>query len=143
MKDIVPHLREVRHEKSSFSIIVISSIMAGFVLLAFLILTPVPAAIPENCETITGTVARVYSPCCKDVVIELQDDGHRYHINRALQRGIELRAFDTQLLNNPVTLHYIRTHWSPLDPFGELRPVAQVASGGEILYSTFPKVSPE
>lgn len=141
MKDIVPNLREVRHEKSSLSIIVISSIMAGFVLLAFLVLTPVPSALPENCETIAGKVANIYSPCCEDVVIELESDGHRYHINRGLERGIELRAFDTQLLDKHVTLHYIRTHWSPLDPFGELRPVAQVVLGGEILYSTFPEVS--
>jgi|GEM_PF-3006605 len=138
MKNIVPTLREIRHEKSSLSVILISCIMAGFILLAFLVVTPVPFALPENCKMVRGKVTRVFSPCCADVVIELAGDSHNYHINRGLERGIDLDVFNAELIEEEVTLQYIRTHWTPLDPFGELRPVAQVSLGNKVLYSAFP-----
>jgi hypothetical protein len=136
MKDIVPTLRELRHEKS-VSAILISGLAAGCLLLFILIFTPVPAAVIENCDVISGEVTAVHSPCCLDVVIELAGDEHHYHINRGLERGIDLDDFRQRLPGANATIHYIRTYWTPLDPAGKLRPVAQVAVGKEVLYSDF------
>ena len=138
MKDIVPTLRELRHERS-ISIILVSGLVAGCLLLCVLIFSPVPVATPENCDVISGKVTAVHSPCCSDVVIELAGDDHTYHINRGLENGIVLVDFREQLLGSIAAMHYIRTYWTPLDPAGKLRPVAQVAVGEEVLFSAFPE----
>lgn len=138
MKDIVPTLREMRHEKS-VSMILVSGLVAGCLLLCVLLFNPVPAAVTENCDVISGEVTAVHSPCCFDVVIELAGDDHHYHINRGLEKGIDLAVLRNQLLGATATLHHIRTNWTPLDPAGKLRPVAQVAVEDEVLFSAFPE----
>ncbi len=110
-----------------------------FGLMAFALIgissNPVPAAKPENCETVTGRVVGVDSPCCRDVVLKLENDPRVYYINRGLDREIDLERLRANLSDTPVTLQVIRRTWSPLDPTHQMAPVAQVIAGDKVVFS--------
>jgi hypothetical protein len=110
--------------------------LAGvFLILLIMIFTPVPTPTADNTFVVEGKVTQVISPCCEDIRVRLEDDKHYYHINRGLERGIDLAAFEKALLGKTVTVEVIRTNWTPLDPGRHLRPVAQILDGEKEVYN--------
>lgn len=111
---------------------VLGVVMAALVVMA---LTPVPRPTPERCYTVTGRVASVTTPCCLDVSIWLEGDTHRYHINRGVERGIDVAAWHQRLAGKQVQLKVIRRNWSPLDRTHELAPVAEVSDPDGLVFT--------
>lgn len=105
--------------------------------LLVLALSPVPPARPGNCFEISGRVTEVTSPCCQDIVLRMAGDPHTYYINRGMDRGFDPRELSTRLIGREARLSVIRRGWSPLDPFHAMAPVARVALGDDVLFSTF------
>lgn len=104
-------------------------------MLLVMVFTPVPQPIPENCKVVEGKVLKVYSPCCQDVGIKLEADEDRYYINRGLERGIDVEAWQQSLEGQVVQLSVIRRNWTPLDPSHSMQPVAELRLKEQVYFS--------
>lgn len=111
----------------------------ALVVLVVLALTPVPRATPQGCDTVTGRVASVTTPCCLDVHLWLEGDPHRYYINRGVEQGIDVAAWHRRLAGKQVELKVIRRSWSPLDRHHEMAPVAEVRDPDGLLFTLIEK----
>jgi hypothetical protein len=90
----------------------------------------------DNCLWVEGTITTLREGGVKDVVIFLRDVPERFYINRGLENGLELEALQYRLKGKHVRLGYI-DHWTPLDPKGENRHVAELQFDGEVVYTEF------
>ncbi len=121
-----------------FKQLLASIMIMAFITLLFLSFSPLPKATYENCEKITGEVINVFKGSGKnDIVINLKNDGNYYYVNRGLERGLNLEALQTQLINNNITLYYVK-HWSLLDPYNKTRHVARLDFDGNKIYNEMP-----
>ena len=106
-----------------------------FFLMAVLILSPIPSATHDNCVAIIGQVEKVIEGEGEnDFVIFLKDDNSYYYVNRGLERGLDLKTLQEQLVGQSITLHYVK-HWSPLDPQNQSRHIARLDFDGEYVYN--------
>jgi len=109
--------------------------VALFGYLVLLALRPVPVPTDENTYWVEGQVVSAGSPCCEDIVIRLRDDTHDYYINRGMERLAAPEEFCGDLPGRSVRIRVIR-HWTPLDPRGRLKSVANVVVGGEAWFDS-------
>lgn len=106
----------------------------GLLILFGFSLRKVPAPLHENCSTVRGTVEKVHSPCCSDIVIQLANNKRTYYINRGLEDGLELVKMKADLEGKEIVLQKIN-HWTPLDPENYTVPLAEVKLNDEIYFS--------
>ena len=98
-----------------------------------------PRPTPDRCYTVTGRVSSVTSPGGLDVSIWVEGDGHRYYINRGVERGIDVAAWHQRLQGKQVQLKVIRRNWSPLDADHDLAPVAEVIDPEGVVFTVMEK----
>lgn len=85
--------------------------------------------------TITGVVKSVKTKGGEgDIQLRLYQDKHIYHMNRAMDKGIDIHDLSEQILNQTIELHYAK-HWTPLDPRGKIRPVSVIRCNGKEVFS--------
>src|SRR5687768_16920197 len=70
---------------------------------------PLPQATPSNCAAVKATVIKVDTTHgLKDIALTLAGDDAYYYINHGLDNPQALRQLEPQLLNQTVTVYYIK-----------------------------------
>jgi hypothetical protein len=99
-----------------------------------LVIRKVPAPLKANCTKVQGVVEIVHSPCCSDIVIQLEDNDKQYYINRGLDDGLDINQMRNDLLGKEIVLQKIN-HWTPLDPERYTIPLAELKVNDEVYFS--------
>lgn len=102
-------------------------------ILAILVLRPVPILKEKDCLKIEGKVVRLFESGVMDVSIILEDDRHWFYINRGLENGLNMDSLRKKILGKKVTLKY-PDYWTPLDWDKSHRHVSMLIHEGEILF---------
>lgn len=85
---------------------------------------------PEDCQITNIKVTKITEGSSHDIVIH--DDGTDFfYINRGLELGLNLDTLNVKVLNKSVTLHL------PKMLFGTSQHIAQMAIGGDIIFTEF------
>ena len=104
----------------------------GWLISLLLVAQIVPKPMDSNTYTEIHHVNLVHSPCCQDVVFELQGDNHVNYINRGVEQGIDPREWNARLINRQVRFTFIE-HKSL---FGrKLRTIAKIEFENETMYN--------
>ncbi|MEM6701833.1 MAG: hypothetical protein AAF690_03965 [Acidobacteriota bacterium] len=90
----------------------------------------------EQCEAVRGVIAEVSSPCCEDIELRLQGDGRAFHVNRGLERGLELAELE-ELVGQTAEILVGPSPWTPFDPLSRRAPVAQITVAQELHFTVF------
>lgn len=107
-----------------------------FLLLAVLILRPVPIVTEDKAIAESGVVAGIYEGGVNDVVFKLQDNNRRFYINRGLEAGLTLEGLREKLIGRKVTLKYPK-YWTPLDWNNRVKHISKVEFGNEVIFNEF------
>lgn len=106
----------------------------GFVVLAILIVRPVPMPDEKDCLVTKGTVVEIYEAGVHDVVFRLKDQGRRYYVNRGMERGLSLKELRAQLTNKEITIKYPK-YWTPLDPGNSIKHISKIEFQGTTIFT--------
>ena len=112
--------------------VIIIIIIFGFLMVGLLTFQMVPAPTEKNTYTEEHKVEYIHSPCCLDIVFQLQGDKHINYINRGLELGIEPQEWNARLMNQPIRITFIK-HKSLIGP--KLRTIAKIEFENETLYN--------
>ncbi len=107
-------------------------IMAVLFIIGILTLRPIENITAGDCRTAEGTIILLDDRGGEgDIYFALEGDTDvRYYINRGVESGVDPRAIDGRY----VLLRYA-DHWSPMDPFGKNRHVAELIISDQVFYS--------
>jgi len=109
--------------------------LGAILLLALLILRTVP--IPDDiseCQVETGTIEAIVEAGQSDAVFLLEENNHRFFINRGLVNGLTLEVLQRDLLGKEVTLYYPK-YWTPLDPSQHTKHLSQLNLGDKVYWT--------
>ena len=112
-----------------------------FLLFIVLALRPLPAADFENSSLVMAEVQRISTggdP--NDLYFYLKEDSRCFYINRGLEKGLRLPQLQV-LLEEEVVTFYLADHWTPLDPFGQVRHINRIEFKGQVLYDEMQAIS--
>lgn len=110
------------------------AIAGMFLLLAILVLRPVPIPDERDCLTLKARVANIYLSGSKDVIFQLYHQDRTFYINRGLEAGLDLKQLRSELINQEVTIKYPR-YWTPLDPGNSIRHISKVEYEGRTIFT--------
>ena len=108
----------------------------------FLVLRPLPRANPDHCSLVEGIVARIYEAGTQDIVFKLQGNTVNYYINRGLEHGLDLALLRQSLADQEVSIYYLK-HWTPLDPNDQVKHIARLELGQEVIYDEMEESTPQ
>lgn len=106
----------------------------AFLLLAILILRPVPRATEHNIDTVSGVVVDIFEGGENDIVFKLSGNKTRYYINRGLEEGLDLHELKASLMGEEVVISYPR-YWTPLDHSGKIRHLSRLIHGNDVIFN--------
>lgn len=81
-----------------------------FLLIGLIMFAKVPRPSFANTSSVSGKVTSVYSPCCNDIVITLQDNDTRYYINHGTE-FLNLSRLNNLLMGKEVEMRQIDLKW--------------------------------
>ncbi len=87
---------------------------------------------PNKCEVQTKTITKIKEGTSYDIIFK-DTNGESYYINRGLERGLNLEALNTKVLNKTVTLHLAKV----LGGFATSNHIAQLSIGDAIIFTEF------
>lgn len=116
---------------AKYFLIVFSSL---FLVIAILILRPVPIVSESKAITENGIVAEIYSNSGNDIIFVMQHIERRFYINRGLENGLELDRMKDKLIGNTIVVKYPK-YWTPLDWNNSVRHVSKIEYNGDILFN--------
>ncbi|MEM9823644.1 MAG: hypothetical protein AAF985_21340 [Bacteroidota bacterium] len=108
----------------------------------FLVLRPLPRANPDHCSLVEGIVERIYEAGTQDIVFKLQGNTVNYYINRGLEHGLDLALLRQSLADQEVSIYYLK-HWTPLDPNDQVKHIARLELGQEVIYDEMEESTPQ
>ncbi|WP_296310986.1 hypothetical protein [Winogradskyella sp. UBA3174] len=117
-------------------IIIIFAILS--LVLAALILRPVPIVTESKALVVNGIVSDIYEGGAKDIAFKLKYDNRIYYINRGLERGLEIGDLKQNLVGKEVILKYPK-HWTPLDWNDKIKHISKVESSGQVFFNELKK----
>ncbi len=81
-----------------------------FLLLVFILLATQIGPQPNmnNAYTEIFEVVNIYSPCCKDIIFELNGDKYLNYINRGIEKGIDQYEWNNHLKNEELIFTFIK-----------------------------------
>lgn len=106
-------------------------IVFGFIFAAF---RPVHIPPEKDCRTLTGKVLKITEGGVKDVNFKLEGHKQVFYVNRGLERGLNLRTLNKQLVGRTITLKYPE-HWSLLNFNGHIVHVSKVELDGKTIFT--------
>lgn len=106
-----------------------------------LALRPMPAADFENSSRVEAQVERIAaSGGPGDLHFYLKHDTRCFYINRGLDKGLVVDQLQRLLEAERVTF-YLADHWTPLDPFGQIRHINRIEFNGRVIYDEMQPIS--
>lgn len=111
---------------------------AIFLIIAILVLRPVPM-VSENAAIIEkGIVSDIYEGGNNDIVFRLENNERKFYINRGLEAGSELNSLKEKLIGNQIVLKYPK-YWTPLDWNNKIKHISKVEFNNEIVFNELQK----
>ena len=104
------------------------------VVVAVLVLRPVPIVSEDKAIVETGIVANIFEAGVKDVVFMLEDIPRKFYINRGLEQGLNLEDLKNRLIGKEIILKYPK-YWTPLDWNHRIKHVSKLEFNGEVLFN--------
>ena len=89
------------------------------------------------CKKISGIVTSIYEDGTKDAVFLIAGQNKVFYINRAIEKNMSISGLTQKLVGKEVDIFYA-DNWSPLGSIGESKPISELSSGQELVYSEFP-----
>lgn len=108
----------------------------GGLLLILVMMSLIPVSNPtlDDSEIATGNVELIVEEGGPfDIHIQLINDDHIYYVNRGVEKGLHPGELNEKLAGSDITIHYAN-HWTPLDPFGKLKPITRITHEEAIIY---------
>ena len=105
-----------------------------FLMVAVLILRPVPVVSEDEAIIEEGIVAEIYEAGTKDLVFKLENNGRIFYVNRGLEMGLELDILREKLIGNAIILKYPE-YWTPLDWNDRIKHISKVEYNNEIVFN--------
>jgi len=116
--------------------IIVALSVLSFVGIVLMALRPVPVPNRSNTKHIEAEVAEIYQGEGEnDIVVKLIGQDGSFYINRGLEKNLEIKDLQSELLGEQIELVYI-SHWTPLTK-DMPRHIAEISKKGEIFYSEF------
>ena len=106
----------------------------AFVIVAVLVLRPVPIVSEDKAITEKGIVTNIYEGGTNDIVFRLENNKRKCYINRGLEEGLELNNLREKLVGNQIVLKYPK-YWTPLDWNDKIKHISKVEFNDEILFN--------
>lgn len=119
--------------KKTVKIVLISCSLL-IVLLAVLILRPVPIVSESKAISESGIVKEIYTNKGNDIIFIIENIERRFYINRGLEHGLELNNLKEKLIGNPIVVKY-PDYWTPLDWNNSIRHLSKVEYKDEVLFN--------
>ena len=104
------------------------------IIMAMILLRPVPIPDEKDCLILRGTVSEVYEGGVRDVVLKLRGHSQSFYVNRGLERGLNLKRLQANLTGREIVLKY-PDHWSPFDPNKTSIHVSKIEFAGETVFT--------
>lgn len=123
--------------KKTVKIVLISCSLL-IVLLAVLILRPVPIVSESKAISESGIVKEIYTNKGNDIIFIIENIERRFYINRGLEHGLELNNLKEKLIGNPIVVKY-PDYWTPLDWNNSIRHLSKVEYKDEVLFNELKK----
>ena len=123
--------------KKTVKIVLISCSLL-IVLLAVLILRPVPIVSESKAISESGIVKEIYTNKGNDIIFIMEHIERRFYINRGLEHGLELNNLKEKLIGNPIVVKY-PDYWTPLDWNNSIRHLSKVEYKDEVLFNELKK----
>ncbi len=102
---------------------------------ALIVLQRVPQPTSENTQVVSGILSSFQETETEDLAIHLEGDDNYYYVNRFRGVGLDLEQLQKSLSpGDKVSVTFIATTWSPLNPTGSTRPVAALAAGEQVFF---------
>ena len=105
-----------------------------FVILALLILRPVPIVPEHRCLEQEGTISYLFEGGINDVNFRIKENDVTYYINRGLENGLNMNDLKSQLMDKKVLIKYPK-YWTLLDPRNKFRHVSKLYHDGNVVFS--------
>ena len=118
--------------------IVLISCSLLIILLAALILRPVPIVSESKAISESGIVKEIYTNKGNDIIFIMENIERRFYINRGLEHGLELNNLKEKLIGNPIVVKY-PDYWTPLDWNNSIRHLSKVEYKDEVLFNELKK----
>ena len=106
----------------------------AFLTLGILIFRSLPIPDEKDCLSLKGVVTEVYEGGVKDVVFKLQGVDKEFYINRGLERGLDLKKLQAELITKEIVVKYPQ-YWTPLDPTNSVRHIAKIECDGKTIFT--------
>lgn len=119
--------------KKTVKIVLISCSLL-IVLLAVLIVRPVPIVSESKAISESGIVKEIYTNKGNDIIFIMENIERRFYINRGLEHGLELNNLKEKLIGNPIVVKY-PDYWTPLDWNNSIRHLSKVEYKDEVLFN--------
>jgi len=103
-------------------------------ILAVLVLRPVPIVEEKDAIMVKGVVVGVYDGGVNDVFFRLSGDNVRYYINRGTELGLNIDSLKKKLIGNQVVLKF-PDYWTPLDWNNKIRHLSKVEFDKEVIFN--------
>ena len=84
--------------------------MIMFAAFVYLVFSPIPAPTPENVVPLSGVVSKIHSPCCQDLVFDLEGQDRTIYINRGLEKDIDVETLKEQMIGQEVEFMVVNDH---------------------------------
>ncbi|MEM7162281.1 MAG: hypothetical protein AAF487_07540 [Bacteroidota bacterium] len=102
-----------------------------FGILLILAFRPISNLDSSKTRAVSGHLEQVeFDSKTKDITLKLEGDDHCYYINRGLERS----NLSSILQGSHVQIRYAK-HWTPLDPLGKMRHIAELSFENRVVYS--------
>ena len=102
--------------------------------LAVMSLIPISNPTLDDSEITTGNIELIVEKGGPfDIHIQIKNDDHIYYVNRGAENGLNPSELNKKLAGNEITILYAN-HWTPLDPFGNMRHITRIAQNETVIY---------
>lgn len=113
---------------------VFSGLCPLVILLAVMVLTPVPFVSEDKAIVERGIVKNIWKDGVKDIVFKLEKNPRKFYMNRGFESRLNLEKLREKLIGNEVVFKYPR-YWTPLDWNDQIRHLSKVEYGEEEIFN--------
>lgn len=90
----------------------------------------------NTCKRISGIVTSIYEDGTKDAVFQIEGQKKVFYIDRGVEKNMSIVSLTEKLVGKEVNILFA-DNWSPLGSIGESKPISELSSGEELVYTEF------
>lgn len=105
-----------------------------FISIAFQTFKPIMNVQPDDVMEVKGKVIGLKEGGGFDVMVRLENDDHRYYINRGLENGLTMEQLKQDILNKNVTLYPIE-RWTIFTPDKVMGHISKIMVEDKVIFN--------